>query len=222
MRDYFKKFPRFYYLMMHVFGPALFLGTSPKSFLRQFPSSGKIVNLGSGPRVISPEVTNVDIAPYPGVSIVSDIVSMPFYDGSVSRIICDNVLEHVSNPEKAVREIHRVMESGGLAYVSTPFLYPFHSSPNDFYRFTDEGLRALFSEFKIVEVGTRSGPFSVLNTYLCYLFATFFSFGSERLYWILVDISIFIFFPIKFLDLLFNYLPQSSHVACHLYCIIRK
>lgn len=222
MRDYFKKFPRLYYFLVLVLGPALLFTHGPKSFLRRFPSRGKIINLGSGPHIISPEIINVDITPYDGVSIVSDISTLPFEDGTISRIICDNVLEHTREPEKAVREMYRVMENGSLAYISTPFLYPFHSSPNDFYRFTDEGLRALFFEFEVVEMGTRSGPFSVLNTYLCYLFATLFSFGSKRLYWILVDASLLIFFPIKFLDLVFNYLPQSSNMACHLYCIVRK
>ncbi|MDO8565351.1 MAG: methyltransferase domain-containing protein [bacterium] len=208
--------------MVMVFGPALLFTHGPKSFLHRFPSAGKILNLGSGPRVISSKITNVDIAQYPGVSVISDIVSMPFGNNTVSRIICDNVLEHVSEPWKAVSEMHRIMEPGGLAYVSTPFLYPFHSSPNDFSRWTDEGLKSLFSEFEIVEVGVRSGPFSALNVYLCYLFATLFSFGSKRFYWILVDASIFIFFPIKFLDLVFNYFPRSINMASHLYCIVRK
>src|SRR3989344_5912129 len=148
MRNYFKRFPKFYYFMVTIFGPALFLGVSSKSFLRRFPSSGKILNLGSGPYIISPEIINVDITQYSGVSVVSDITTLPFEDKSVSRIICDNVLEHVSRPQQAVSEMHRVLANDGMAYVCTPFLYPFHSSPNDFHRWTDEGLRVLFEEFE--------------------------------------------------------------------------
>jgi len=76
-RDYFKRWPVFYYLVMIVFGPAFFTGLTSKKFLQKYPHKGTILNLGSGPRIIGPAVTNVDIYPYEGVSIVADISSVP-------------------------------------------------------------------------------------------------------------------------------------------------
>lgn len=222
IRSFFKQWPSLYYFVMVVFGPALLLGESPKSFLRKYPSKGTIVNLGSGPRMIAPHIINVDSSPYKGVSVVADITELPFDEESVSRIICDNVLEHVKDTPKAVQEIFRVLEPGGVAYISTPFLYPFHSSPDDYVRWTTHGLKYLFRDFEVVRIGTRSGIFSSFTVLLCYLIATLFSFGSKKFYWLLVNVSIFIFFPIKFLDVFTIFLPNTSESASVLYCIIRK
>lgn len=221
-RMFFKKWPRFYYFVATVFGPMMWGGVSAKSFLREYPSTGKILNIGSGPRIIAEGIIYSDIYPYPGVSIVADAASIPLPDANVSRIICDTVLEHVPNPIQVVAEMHRLLEKRGVAYVTVPFLYPFHSSPYDYQRWTALGVRELFSEFEIMRVGVRAGPFSALTAFLCHFFGVFFSFGSSSLESILVNCFMFIFFPIKLLDLIFNHWPQADRVAAVFYCIVRK
>jgi SAM-dependent methyltransferase len=222
-REFFKCWPVFYYFIVIVFGPTLLLGLNPKGFLKKYEKEGETINIGSGPRRIDPMVKNVDKYQYKGVDIVADIEDMvPFADSSVSRIICDNVLEHVSNPYKAVHELKRILKSDGVLYISTPFCYPFHPSPSDFTRWTKEGLLKLFEDFEIVEIGVRSGPFSSLSVNLSYLFATIFSFGSDFLYWLLIDLSLLLFFPIKFLDAVFNYWPNAINMAAILYLVVKK
>lgn len=222
LRNFFKQWPNFYYFIGVVFGPMMFVGLSGKNFLKKYPTSGKKFNLGSGPRWLGRDVINVDIFPYKGVSLVADIVELPIPAASVSRVICDNVLEHVTEPEKVVSEIDRVLEPGGLAYFCNPFFYPFHASPNDFSRWTDAGFLRLLKKFEIVEKGVRAGIFSSLSMYLCYLLATLFSFGSKNLYWFLVNISIFLFFPVKLLDLIFYKLPFTENAAAVLYWVAKK
>ena len=137
IRDHFKKWPAFYFFIATVFGPMLFCGISAEKFLKNYSRKGKTLNLGSGPRVYKKhDVMNIDIHPYPGVELLADVCAVPFPDASVARIVSDNVLEHVATPQKAVAEMYRLLETGGLAYISTPFLYPFHSSPSDFQRWT--------------------------------------------------------------------------------------
>lgn len=224
LRDFFKRWPQFYYFVARVFGPTWFSGLSAEEFLRKYTSSGsgKKLNLGSGPRTLSADVTDVDIFPFPNVQIVVDIKKLPLPNASVSQIVCDNVLEHVEEPAEVVAEIYRVLEDGGTAYFCNPFLYPFHASPNDFYRWTDAGFLKMISRFELLEKGVRSGIFSTLSAYLCYLLATLFSFGNKNLYWFLVNLSIFIFFPIKLLDALFCKLPFTENTAAVLYYVVRK
>lgn len=222
IRDTFKRWPRLYFFIATVFGPLMFCGQSGKRFLQKYGKEGICLNLGSGPRSLGEGVINVDIHAYPGVSVVADITSLPFEEGSVSRIVCDNVLEHVKSPATAVREMHRVLVRGGLAYISTPFLYPFHSSPSDYQRWTYRGLLELTKEFTAVEGGNRAGPFSALCVWLCYLFSSVLSFGNRRAYWILVNASIFIFFPVKLLDIVGNHFPFANNLAAVLYIVIRK
>ncbi len=221
-REFFKRWPRFYFFIATVFGPVLFCGLSPKKFLKKYPTSKRIVNLGSGPRFIREDVENIDIHPYAGVKIVADICKTPLESSSINRIICDNVLEHVAQPELAAKEMHRILQNDGLAYIAVPFLYPFHSSPGDYQRFTKEGLKQLFKDFEVVEIGVRSGPFSALTAYLCHLFGTIFSFGSARLNSVLTNLIMFLLFPIKLLDIMFNYWPNAHTVASVLYCVVKK
>jgi len=195
IRDAFKRWPRLYFFIATVFGPLMFCGLSGKGFLKKYGSEGVCLNLGSGPRVIGEEVVNVDMYPYKGVSVIADITALPFKDGSVSRIVCDTVLEHV---------------------------HPFHSSPSDYQRWTYGGLLHLTRDFETVEGGNRAGPFSALTVWLCYFFASAFSFGSKSLYWVLINMAMFIFFPIKLLDIVGNHLPQATNMAAVLYVVIRK
>jgi SAM-dependent methyltransferase len=222
LRSYFKRWPRFYFFVMIVFGPILFTGLSPKVFLRRYPSTGKVLNVGSGPRRIAAGVINIDLHPYAGVDILADASSIPLSDGSVGRIISDNVLEHVENPTAVVAEMYRLLESGGMAYIAIPFIYPFHSSPNDYQRWTKPGLAELFKRFEIVDTGVRAGPFSALVAYMCHLCGFLFSFGSARLDSLITNLAMFVFFPIKFLDTVFSRWPRAENMAAVLYCVIRK
>ncbi|TSC87223.1 MAG: type 11 methyltransferase [Parcubacteria group bacterium Gr01-1014_8] len=222
VRYFFKRWPNFYYAVAYVFGPVLFTGLGAKKFLRRYPTTGSILNLGSGPRILGSGVTNVDIESYPGVSILADVCAVPLPDGSVSRIVSDNVLEHVKDPIAAVKEMERLLESNGLAYVCIPFLYPFHFSPYDYQRWTVGGYRELFKNFEIIEVGVRSGPFSALCAFLCHFTGTLFSFGTPTLNSLITNVSMFIFFPIKYLDIVFAHIPEAHAVAAVLYCVVRK
>lgn len=222
IKQYFKRWPRFYYMIMVVFGPVLFTGLSPKAFLRRYPTTGKILNLGSGPRRIGPHVVNIDISSYQGVDLVADVCSVPLPSGSVDRIISDNVLEHVREAEMAVSEMHRLLSPGGLIYAAIPFYYPYHVSPDDYRRWTKQGLQELFAEFEIIEIGVRGGPFSALVTYLCHLTGILLSFGWRPLNSLFTNLAMFIFFPIKYIDIIFAHWPGVQDVAAVLYCVVRK
>lgn len=225
IREYFKKWPLLYRLVTYIFGPVLLYGMGPKKFLKTyFPEENhkKIFNFGSGPIRLRSDIKNYDITGYKEVDVICDITAIPLGDNTIDGFICDNVLEHVLEPNKAVSELYRVLKQGGVGYVSTPFIYPFHASPFDYQRWTAAGLKYLFKDFSEVEVGTRSGLFSSLNVWLCYVLPSFFSLGSDRLYWFLVNLSLFIFFPVKLLDLIAIHLPFSSHTAAVFYCVIKK
>lgn len=222
IREYFKKWPALYFFVAYVFGPMLPLGLGTKGFLKKYPSRGRILNLGSGPRVISPEITNVDMTAYSGVTIVADVCNVPLSEGSASRIISNTVLEHVLDPKAAVTEMYRLLEKDGLAYITIPFLYPYHDSPSDYHRWTYQGVRDLFREFEIVEIGVWAGPASALTAFLCHFTGSLLSFRSEFLNSLFTNLAMFIFFPIKFFDLIFAFLPQSHTVASIFYCVVRK
>jgi SAM-dependent methyltransferase len=222
LKEFLKKWPSAYYFVLKYLGPTLVNGLTSAVFFKRYCAGKKCLNLGSGVVRIAPGVVNVDITPYEGVDIIADITNLPQKDNSVDCIICDQVLEHVPEYDKAVSEIKRILAPGGYCYIGTPFVFPFHASPSDFQRWTHAGMKKLFKEFDLVEEGPRGGPFSTLTVVLCYMFATLFSFGSERVYWFLAYTSTFIFFPIRYLDLIFGRLPFVKHMAPMLYFVFRK
>ena len=52
--------------------------------------------------------------------LTGDIYTVPFKDGAIDRIICTEVLEHLTDPEKAIREIGRILKPGGRVVISVP------------------------------------------------------------------------------------------------------
>lgn len=68
-------------------------------------------------------------------------------DDTYDCIVCDQVLEHVENPFDAVKELHRVLKSGGILFLTTVFMYPIHEHPKDYWRFSPDGLENLCKNF---------------------------------------------------------------------------
>lgn len=89
-----------------------------------------------------------DIQEGPGVDRIEDIHQLSFDDDSVGTIICLETLEHVADPLRAVKEMHRVLRPGGVLAISSLMFFPIHAHPWDFWRFTPEGFELLLEPFE--------------------------------------------------------------------------
>ncbi len=56
----------------------------------------------------------------PIVDIKADICNLPFNDNSFDYILCNHVLEHIYDDEKAMKEIYRVLNKNGIAILQVP------------------------------------------------------------------------------------------------------
>jgi SAM-dependent methyltransferase len=227
LKTYLKNWPSVYYFLLYFTSTIFFGGLSVKKMLKKlFPhgdlSDKIIINLGSGPRKYCADIINVDLFQFKNVDIVSDIMDLPFQDGSIDLIIVESLLEHVQDSRSAVEEMRRVLKPGGHVYALVPFLYPFHSSPNDFHRWTKAGIIAEFVNFGAVDVGMRSGPITAILSVLMHALATMFSLGSEKLYLFFVNFFMVILAPFKLLDFVFFYLPHSIEAASFIYYLGKK
>lgn len=52
--------------------------------------------------------------------VEGDIEAMPFADDTFGTVLCTEVLEHVPNPDAAIREFRRVLRPGGVLIGSVP------------------------------------------------------------------------------------------------------
>jgi len=104
------------------------------------------------------------------IDLSGDAYDIPARDGSFDSAVCTAVLEHLEEPELALRECHRVLAPGGVAIYSVPFIWHLHEEPRDFYRFSKYGLRHLFEKigFEILELTPLSGFWITFGQLLCY------------------------------------------------------
>ena len=162
---------------------------------------------------------NVDLVPFPGVDLVANVEALPLGNGSVAAIYCDAVLEHVTNPTTAVAEMLRVLRPGGYLHVAVPFCHPFHAYPNDYTRWSLEGLRELLRDFQVVDAGMRSGPTAtLLAVVLEYVKVVSPRVVQKPLYalfgWLL--------WPLRYLDRWLNRKADAVVLANHIYALVRK
>ncbi len=101
---------------------------------------------------------------------VTDMSDVP--DGRYDTIVCHQVLEHVRNPARAMREFHRTLRAEGTLILSVPHLSRRHELPHDYFRFTQEGIAALSEDagLEIEEIHTYGGILSFIHHQTSFIF----------------------------------------------------
>lgn len=223
-----QKLPKFYELavslinMRAIFERGMSVTKALTAAFPQNESEKIIIDIGSGIKHGGHEIIGIDRHPYSGVDVVADAVNLPFKDKSIDMVFCISLLEHVSEPEKALAEIIRVLKPGGYFYCAVPFMYPFHSAPSDYIRFTEGWFRTRLINFEFIRSGIDSGPITAITIFLAYAIALVFSFGSKLWYSLIRDFFIVLFVPFRALDILFSRLPFAEDVAASIYLFARK
>jgi SAM-dependent methyltransferase len=88
----------------------------------------------------------------PLADIKADICNLPFEDASFDWILCNHVLEHIPNDQKAMQELFRVLKPGGKALLQVP-LDPKRNSTFEDNSITDKTERTkIFGQYDHVRV----------------------------------------------------------------------
>ncbi len=120
---------------------------------------------------------------------------IPVEDEYFDTVLCTAVLQHLEEPDKAIKETNRVLRKGGYAIYTVPLFCHLHEEPRDFYRYTKCGLKYLFEKngFEIVELKPLSGFWVTFRQELVYYLWRFRK--GDRLnplWWIIPPTGIFI------------------------------
>src|SRR5437667_1470680 len=130
----------------------------------------------------------LDVSAMKGVSVVGDAHRIPLRSESCDCVVCISTLEYVRNPGIVVEEMYRVLKPGGVLYMSAPFVFPYHPPPEDLFRFSMSGMRALGKAFEEIKVGYNRGPASTFCHVLVHFAAVAVSFNRRAVYGVAVDL----------------------------------
>lgn len=120
--------------------------------------SGLVLDLGAGiqvPERLRDNVLNLDALQFPYVDVVNRHPELPFRSNVFEAVVSQAVFEHVPDPFKMAREIHRVLRPGGTVLIDTAFMQPFHGDPEHYFNMTKPGLLQIMQGFEIQDIGVR-------------------------------------------------------------------
>jgi SAM-dependent methyltransferase len=110
----------------------------------------------------------------------------PFDDSKFDSILCNQVLEHVFDPDLFLSEINRVLKPSGMAIITVPFLWGEHEVPHDFGRYSSYGLKYFLKKkgFKIIKFKKLGNIFTFNLQYLNLFYLSFF----KKKYFLLIPL----------------------------------
>lgn len=144
--------------------------------------SGRLLDVGCGTQ---PYRSLFEVSEYVGLEVDSPVARaravadmyyagavFPFEPASFDSVLCNQVLEHVFNPDEFLSEITRVLRPGGKLLLTVPFVWDEHEQPWDYARYSSFGLQALLEKngFRVLSHRKLRADVSVLfqlaNAYL--------------------------------------------------------
>lgn len=186
--------------------PFYFARAGLRDAMREFAStlSGSLLDVGCGSK---PYRSLFSVDAYIGLDIDSETSRQrgiadqlydgnvfPFPDGAFDSVLCNQVLEHVFNPDAFLAEIARVLKPGGKLLLTVPFVWDEHEQPYDYARYSSFGLRALLEKqgFKVLSHKKLGADPSILfqlaNAYLFKVMQ-----GLPRAFHLLITVTVMAF-----------------------------
>lgn len=168
---------------------------------------GKLVDIGCGNKPYLRYFSLID--EYIGVDIdnnEADIVAnaefLPIKSNSIDIVLCNQLIEHVSEPIKIIVEINRILKEEGILILTAPQMGRLHGEPNDYYRYTKWGLKYLLEEnrMKLEIIESHGGIFRAIGSHLNFFIIDYFgrsNYLKRVLRYTVININNFVF---NFLD----------------------
>ena len=134
--------------------------------------SGVMVDLASGSThpsysrywdIKPAKMIRIDYDPNKKPDIVADLNEpLSLEESLADNVFFFNALYIFKNPVSVLSEIRRILKPGGKLFLSAPLIFSESKGPNDYWRFTSEGLRCVLESagFKEIEIKSFGERFS--------------------------------------------------------------
>jgi SAM-dependent methyltransferase len=168
---------------------------------------GILIDFGCGSMPYKKFFPNV--SKYIGVDLYNDLAdlnedikSTSFPDEFANIVLCNQVIEHDTDPDGIIAEAYRVLKTKGVLLLSAPQMGRLHGEPNDFFRYTKYGLRYLLEKngFSVISIKPHGGFFRAFGSHLNFFLLEKFG-GRKNVLKVFISIS-FINFNNLFFSLL--------------------
>ncbi len=151
-----------------------------KLFAKYIKYTDEVLDLGAGRlpfrdiiKKYSPNYYSLDFKKtHKDLDYIGTVSDTKLEEGRFNVIFCNQVLEHVPNPEQSFCEIYRILKPNGIVIISTPFFIELHNEPYDYFRYTKYALKMLANkgQFKVLELYEIGGIFALLSRFLSKFF----------------------------------------------------
>ena len=133
--------------------------------LEKLERGSRVLSVGAGGEIggrmvaagerLGLEIVQLDIDPDRGADVVADLCEW-HSETPYDAIVCSEVLEHLWAPHQAVKNMWASLRDGGRLILTVPFVFPIHSAPHDYFRYTRHGLEVLLRDFHDVVIEDRT------------------------------------------------------------------
>jgi len=104
----------------------------------------------------------LDMRPGKNVDVVAHGDNIPFPDAYFDNVLYLDTMEHDSNFWMTIPEMKRVLRPGGTFVIAVPgFGFPRHDEPCDYWRFTGDAVKVMFSDLNNLMV-IEPDPFLIM------------------------------------------------------------
>ncbi len=94
----------------------------------------------------------------PLADVKTDIRNMIFSDNTFDVILCNHVLEHIDEEQKALKELYRTLKTGGWAIIQVPIDYSLEKTYEDKTIVTKKEREKYFGQYDHLRVYGRDYP----------------------------------------------------------------
>ena len=121
-------------------------------------TDGLILDIGAGIQEAEKLQSNMvllDAVHFQNLDVVNTCPLLPFHSSCFDSIVSQAVFEHLDNPALMAREAFRVLQPGGLFYLTTAFMQPLHGDPSHYFNMTSHGLKRILDCFDVLDIGVE-------------------------------------------------------------------